>query len=396
MDMDSCIQLQHSLESVFQRIIELNELLGKPMPVVKAEVLHEMGRDSANIVRLLDIVRGAGQRFPDIRAQLDEHYGIVQRARDDIASHTAHLGYDNAPYDACAHVLDNVKQVILHLVKMLEIADHTFVRNIQERVQRCQDLLGRIRACDSEAQLSRLRPDCQTNHQNVQRAVDNRLPLIEDPTPNSRLRNAMAAVAAGEPALLAKPSGAACDDMARRYAELYDAAAYRPPIIFEIDSDHNRAMMELAKRPYADRLRECEDKLAKYYKEMDGLLKTRAPPTEVARVTKGIVAEVKCEAGIARELASDPAYKDRAAGFNRAANGLDNHSPAFASGAKGFCKGDNDVATRHEIKELQAASADLMKLFQGDDNSSLLGAIDSVAQAIAALVSGVKQLDVDK
>lgn len=31
----------------------------------------------------------------------------------------------------------------------------------------------------------------------------------------------------------------------------------QPPIIFEIDSDHNRAMLELAKRPYADRLKEC-------------------------------------------------------------------------------------------------------------------------------------------
>lgn len=82
-------------------------------------------------------------------------------------------------------------------------------------------------------------------------------------------------------------------------------------------------MMELAKRPYADRLRECEEKLARHYKEMDGLLAQRAPPGEVARVTKGIVAEVKCEAGIARELAADPAYKDRAAGFNSAAGDLD-------------------------------------------------------------------------
>lgn len=396
MDMDSCVQLQQALENVFQRIIELNELLSKPMPVVRADVLHEMGRDASNIARLLDIVRGSGQRFPDIKQQLDDLYSHVQTAQRNVQTHTGTLGHDNAPYDACAAVLDDVKQIILHLVKMLEVADHTFVRNIQERVQRCQDLLARIRACDSESQLARLRNDCQSNHQNVQRAVDNRLPLIEDPAPNSRLSSAVAQVLAAEAALLAKPNNhAACDDMARRYAELHSAAGYRPPIIFEIDSDHNRAMLELAKRPYADRLRECEDKLAKHYKELDGLLKTRAPPTEIARVTKGIVAETKCEAGIARELASDPAYKDRAGGFNQAANGLDTHSPAFAAGAKGFCKGDTDQVTRREVKELQSASANLMKLFQGDDNSSLLGAIDNVAQAIALLVSGVKELDVN-
>lgn len=71
-----------------------------------------------------------------------------------------------------------------------------------------------------------------------------------------------------------------------------------------------------AKRPYADRLRECEEALAKHYAEMDTLLATRGPASDVARVTKAIVGEVKCEAGIARELAADPAYADRAAGFN--------------------------------------------------------------------------------
>jgi acyl carrier protein phosphodiesterase len=396
MDMESCGQLQSALENVFQRIIELNELLSKPMPIVRADVLHEMARDASNIARLLDIVRGSGQRFPDIAAQLDAFYSTVTAAQRSVTASTAALGHDNAPYDACAHVLDDVKQIILHLVKMLEVADHTFVRGIHERVQRSQDLLARIRACDSESQLARLRADCQSAHQTVQRAVDNRLPLIEDPTPNGRLRNACAAVLAAEPALLAKPNNhAACDDMARRYAELTAAAAYRPPIIFEIDSDHNRAMMELAKRPYADRLRECEDKLAKHYKELDGLLKSRAPPTEVARVTKGIVAETKCEAGIARELAADPAYQDRAGGFNQAANALDGHSPTFAAAAKGFCKGDTDTGTRHEVKQLQTASSSLMKLFQGDDNASLLGAIDNVAQAIALLVSGVKELGVE-
>jgi hypothetical protein len=128
-----------------------------------------------------------------------------------------------------------------------------------------------------------------------------------------------------------------CDTMAKKYAELREASAYSPPIIFEIDSDHTRAMMELgnekkstmgnalcvradgardiAKRPYADRLRECEEALARHYAEMDTLLATRGPPGEVARVTKAIVGEVKCEAGIARELAADPAYADRAAGF---------------------------------------------------------------------------------
>jgi hypothetical protein len=37
-----------------------------------------------------------------------------------------------------------------------------------------------------------------------------------------------------------------------------------------------------------------------------------------------------------------------------------------------------------------------MGLFEGDSNASLLGAIDGVAQAIAALVQNVESLDVDK
>ena len=134
-----------------------------------------------------------------------------------------------------------------------------------------------------------------------------------------------------------------------------------------------------------------EDKLAKHYNEMAGLLASRAPASEIARVTKGIVNETKCEAGIARELAGDPAYKDRAAGFKQAERELDDHSPKFAGAAKGFCKGDSDFTTKREIEALQAASRQLMNLFQGDSNASLLTAIDGVAQAIAKLVSGVQE-----
>ena len=149
---------------------------------------------------------------------------------------------------------------------------------------------------------------------------------------------------------------------------------------------------------------------------MDGLLRNRAPAADVARVTKEIVAETKviffwkymfcfvlflffffffffgkslkqqqilfnqCEAGIARELAADPAYKNRSAGFNEAGDLLDKHSPTFASAAKHFCKGDPDSATRREIAELQAASSKLMNLFEGDSNASLLGAIEKRCQ----------------
>ena len=47
MDMDSCLQLQASLENVFGHIINLNEELGKPMPVVKASVIHDMASEGA-------------------------------------------------------------------------------------------------------------------------------------------------------------------------------------------------------------------------------------------------------------------------------------------------------------------------------------------------------------
>ena len=103
-----------------------------------------------------------------------------------------------------------------------------------------------------------------------------------------------------------------------------------------------------------------------------------------------VYSTTQCEAGIARELAADPAYKNRAAGFNEAGNALDQHSPTFAGAAKHFCKGDPDSATRREIAELQAASSKLMNLFQGDSNASLLGAIENVARSIASLVEGAK------
>jgi hypothetical protein len=129
----------------------------------------------------------------------------------------------------------------------------------------------------TQDQADRLRGEVSQSHNSVKTAVDNRLPLIEgaervstsackvccanptDPQPNTRLRNAMASVQASESAYIAGGGKqGACDDMARKYAELNDAAGYLPPIIFEIDSDHNRAMLELAKRPYADRLKESE------------------------------------------------------------------------------------------------------------------------------------------
>lgn len=65
----------------------------------------------------------------------------VQTAKVNIESSISGLGHDNAAYDLCAKVLDEVKQVILNLVKMLEVADKTFVKNLQERVKRCTDTL---------------------------------------------------------------------------------------------------------------------------------------------------------------------------------------------------------------------------------------------------------------
>ena len=78
------------------------------------------------IAKLLDMVRGAGQRFPDIGSELNDEYAIVTRARDNVQSHVATLGNDNAPYETCAKVLDEVKQIILHLVKMLEVCAFQF------------------------------------------------------------------------------------------------------------------------------------------------------------------------------------------------------------------------------------------------------------------------------
>lgn len=50
---------------------------------------------------------------------------------------------------------------------------------------------------------------------------------LADPTPNTRLRNALAAVLAAESGYVAAGGkAAACDDMARKYAELNDACGY--------------------------------------------------------------------------------------------------------------------------------------------------------------------------
>ena len=38
-----------------------------------------------------------------------------------------------------------------------------------------------------------------------------------------------------------------CTTMSQKYNELREASAYSPPIVFEIDSDHTRAMMELGR-----------------------------------------------------------------------------------------------------------------------------------------------------
>jgi hypothetical protein len=72
-------------------------------------------------VRILDVVRGVGQRYNDIGAQLNAEYDKVQQAKAGIDAQAGAIGSDNAPYDVCAKVLDHVKSVILHLVKMLEV-----------------------------------------------------------------------------------------------------------------------------------------------------------------------------------------------------------------------------------------------------------------------------------
>jgi hypothetical protein len=70
----------------------------------------------------LDVVRGAGQRYPDIGSELMSLYQMVTQCQRNIDGLVAPLGSNNAPYDLCAKVLDEVKQVILNLVKMLEVS----------------------------------------------------------------------------------------------------------------------------------------------------------------------------------------------------------------------------------------------------------------------------------
>ena len=73
------------------------------------------------IIVVLDVIRGAGQRYPDIGSELNSLYSNVQRNGQNISSLVGPLGHNNAPYDVCANVLDEVKSVILNLVKMLEV-----------------------------------------------------------------------------------------------------------------------------------------------------------------------------------------------------------------------------------------------------------------------------------
>lgn len=60
------------------------------MPIVKAHVIHDMSREclvsaihrmsdrrsfcAQNIVRILDVIRGSGQRYPDVGAELNALY----------------------------------------------------------------------------------------------------------------------------------------------------------------------------------------------------------------------------------------------------------------------------------------------------------------------------------
>ena len=120
------------------------------------------------------------------------------------------------------------------------------------------------------------------------------------------------------------------------------------------------------------------------------MLRRRAPAADVARVTKDIIQEIKCEAGIANEIATDPSYAEKARAFRDVGAELDKGASTFPVAAKQFCKGDTDTATRREIGSLQASSKKLMNLFNGDDNSSLLSAIENVARSIQSLVDGAK------
>ena len=77
-------------------------------------------------MRILDVVRGVGQRYGDIGAKLNDEYSQVQAAKAGIDGQAGAIGSDNAPYEVCAKVLDDVKSVILHLVKMLEVCFYVY------------------------------------------------------------------------------------------------------------------------------------------------------------------------------------------------------------------------------------------------------------------------------
>lgn len=100
-----------------------------------------------------------------------------------------------------------------------------------------------MRHCTSDDQVARLRGDVQGNHGAVRTAVNNRLQLIEDPQPNTRMESAMKAVESFESTLLSGSSSANCDQAERLYRELNDACAYLPPImqVFSARAPRRRA-----------------------------------------------------------------------------------------------------------------------------------------------------------
>jgi hypothetical protein len=388
---ESCIVLQQNLEGIFDAIIALNEELSKASPAVRSTDLGDVSGNSERIFELLAAVRDSATRFPAVHSQLKEQYseadGIMERLRTLFSSGNRQ---SRVEYELTSRILDEVKGLLLLLVKMLEKADETAVLEVTSRLDRAEAAARQAAAASSQDAHEMLESEIERSHKELHKVMEWRLVQIQEPEKADRFRKACDAVMAAYPQSV-KRYPASTSSMQPLYDEYRAAGSYLPPVIFEIDSDHLRAQLLLAKRPYGDRIREHQAKILDLFADMDDVVAKGAAPTEVARVTKGVVSHVKAERAIAKELVDDPMFAEKGAQFLAIADEL--QPMPYATSAKGVAKGDSPEDLLRRAKAIADAIERLLRLVEGgddDDKDSLLLAISGVASAIAALANTAK------
>jgi len=404
LNLDNATKMQGHLEGVFQYIIDMNLALSKRPPRVAARDLNGLDDEAAGLVSLLGTIGDSAERWPDVKRRLDAELKVERDALEQLRKCFSTSSRDSTvEYDLCTKILTSLKTLLEHMVTVLEIADDVPVCEIQGRTRRCKEQLADIRQQDADG-LTAYHNAIDINHDNIRRSVKNRLVVIEATEPNRRLAAAWDACEADYEKLKTRGNDAAlADKMDRVYDELIAAGAYKPPIVFEVDSDHMRQVAAKLNKPYKDQLDDSADKLQLGFAELDELLNGNGSPADIAKCTKGLIGEIKNEASLARAMAGEAEDKGRAANFRNAANKLDKHAPELATAAKKYCKAkagnqsltDPEAALREQMEAVQAQNDKLKALMDPDRQPppSLLTAVASALAGLDALVAAANDAE---